>query len=431
MRRKESALTILTVAGIVFRSEIAVLLACHTLYLWLSPRNYLPFRSIVKSGLSGVALGLGLTVPIDTFFWRSPLPIWPELSGFIYNFVEGKSQDWGVEPWHFYFTSAIPRLLFNPILYQICIPYALLTPVVRRPILDVLIPCLSFVTIYSCQPHKEWRFIVYVIPPLLAAASAGASWIWTRRSKKFQYRIISYAILASTLASFAASGAMLVVSRLNYPGADALNRLHSIAGNETGVLRVHMDTLTCMTGVTRFSERRPPPLADIGGPREQGQGTFWLYDKTEDEETLLDAFFWEKVDYAITERPERVPGQWIVLDTIYAFGGMRLVRIAQEDLPRPQEALEAAWGIGFDIWQHVRRMWERRAWDPTVTDDFALLATRLYDTAQGIIATRITTGWWLEMKMEPRLRILQKEHTVTQISDEVNAEDMSHSESID
>ena len=217
--RFSTALALLTFSGVVFRSEIALLLACHTLYLLLAPHIQLPLLTILPAGLSGAVVGLALTVPTDTFFWQTYPPnlLWPELTGFLYNIYHNNAQNWGTQPWHFYFTSALPRLLFNPLLLQICLPFALLMPITRRPACDVLVPNLLFLGIYSFQPHKEWRFIIYIVPPLLAVASASASWIWTRRTKNFMYRIMSLALVASTIATFLASGGMLFVSRLNYP----------------------------------------------------------------------------------------------------------------------------------------------------------------------------------------------------------------------
>ncbi|KAL9102612.1 MAG: hypothetical protein Q9163_002256 [Psora crenata] len=396
-RRHETALVLLTTAGIVFRSEIVILLACRTAYLYLHHHIRLSLFSIVRSGLLGALIGLGLTVPLDTFLWRSPAPLWPELTAFVYNFVHSKSSSWGVSPWHFYFTSALPRILFNPVL-PILILFTLSIPILRRPALDISIPNLLFVVIYSFHPHKEWRFIVYVVPPMLAVASAGASWVWTRRFKTFVYRILALALLASTLASFAASGAMLAVSRLNYPGAEALNRLHELAGNETGVVKVHMDTLSCMTGVTRFLERPAPAL-------EGAERAFWVYDKTEDERKLLDPSFWDGFDYVLAERPDRVVGQWEVLDTIEAFAGIGMVRpdegleMVHQRSVNNQEFAEMAKGL----------LLQERRWGERDGERLRRYIAVLWSRMEIAFRTRVSQGWWVKIKMEPRVRILKRQ----------------------
>ena len=408
--RYSTALTVLTISGIVFRSEIALLLACHTLYLFLSPRIRLPLLTIIPAGLFGAFIGLTLTVPIDTFFWRTypPSPLWPELTGFLYNIYHNNAQNWGAQPWHFYFTSALPRLLFNPLLWQICLPFALLMPITRRPACDVLIPNLLFVAIYSFQPHKEWRFIIYIIPPLLAVASASASWIWTRRAKNFMYRVMSLALVASTLATFLASGGMLFVSRLNYPGGEALSRLHELAENESGVVRVHMDTLACMTGVTRFLEKRPPDLAD--GSWKQGE-VFWVYDKTENQTTLLDPLFWEGVDYALAEDPKLVPGRWEVIDTVSGFAGIGLLRV-REGLEGEKPSLGTLQSFVLsegERWvQTAQDIW-RQGWDEKDILWIQHSCSWIWQMSKSIMRSYITRGWWVEIKMDPRIRILKKE----------------------
>ena len=388
-RRHKFALTLLTIAGVVFRSEIAILLASQTLYLYSRPYIRLPVSSIISAGLLGAFIGLTLTVPIDSFFWQR-WPLWPELTGFIYNIVEKQSSNWGTSAWHFYFTSALPRLLFNPFIYQICLPYTLSIPILRRQALDILIPNLLFLAVYSFQPHKEWRFIIYIIPSILAVASAGASWIWMRRAKSFVYRVLSLALVTSTLASFIASMGMLAVSRLNYPGAEALNRLHGLAGNDTGVVEVHMDTLACMTGVTRFLERAPPALDDA-------QSAFWVYDKTEDEEKLLDPLFWGKFDYALAERPERVIGSWHVLSTVDGYAGVALMR--------PEEGWEQA----IEDVSAMQNLWTASRWR---TDAIGTARKWVNEISvrrlESVVRKFLTSGWWVRMKMEPRIKILKR-----------------------
>lgn len=132
-------------------------------------QHWSPLRSIIPAGLLGLVIGLALTVPIDSFFWQR-FWIWPELIGFIYNVVNKQSVNWGIQPWHFYFTDALPRVLFNRLIILVCLPFTLSIPILRRPALDILIPNLLFIAIYSFQPHKEWRFIVYTIPPINAVA---------------------------------------------------------------------------------------------------------------------------------------------------------------------------------------------------------------------------------------------------------------------
>lgn len=346
----------------------------------------------MPSGLLGLLIGLGLTIPIDSYFWQRPL--WPEFQGFIFNVLHGQSSNWGTQSWHFYFSSAIPRLLFNPLTFNLCIPFTFAVPALRGPALDILIPNLAFVILYSLQPHKEWRFIIYIVPPLLAAAAAGASWIWTRRTKTLTYRILSSALIASTLASFLASFAMLAISRFNYPGAGALNRLHQLAPSSSGIVTVHMDTLTCTTGVTHFMQL----------PSPQHSNTTFHYSKTEDPTTLLSPAFWSHIDYALAESPNAPLGNFTPIATISGFAGVRLLRPEDgvDQMHRligrisTKELVGRWWGDvrgpglgGRDIgvWEKVERSWKY---------------------AQGV-GRWVARGYWVELRMEPRIWVLRRE----------------------
>ncbi|KAL8981171.1 MAG: hypothetical protein Q9177_005656, partial [Variospora cf. flavescens] len=346
--RRKTFLTLLTTTGVIFRSELALLLIPRTLHFLL--RRELSLSQIISSGILGFLIGISITVPIDSLLWQR-FPLWPEFSAFSYNVLHSQSSNWGTSPWHFYLTSALPRLLFNPLTYILCIPLSFTQPALRCAVADLVVPNLAFVLLYSLQPHKEWRFIIYVIPPLLTAAALGANWIWTRRAKTLTNRLLALVLIVSVAGSFAASTLMLAVSRLNYPGADALHRLHALAPTHHApgaMVHVHMDTLACMTGITRFLQLPPPPSpvlplppsppsssssspakpegqqnGDLGSSSSSSSSSsnattslFYIYDKSENETRLLDPLFWARFDWVLAERPERVIGRWVVVDTV-------------------------------------------------------------------------------------------------------------------
>lgn len=408
MSRPQIFLSLVTATGVIFRSELALFLIPHTLVLLVTRR--LSVACIVKFGVLGAFIGLSITVPIDSFFWQR-FPLWPELSAFSYNILHSQSLNWGTSPWYFYFTSALPRLLFNPITYTLCIPLAASQPALRRPVTELVLPNLAFVALYSLQPHKEWRFIIYTILPFLTAAALGANWIWTHRSKSPLYRLLSAALVLSVIGSLAASGIMLAISRLNYPGADALNRLHALVpqhqhqqqsiylggqgGEQRMTVNVHMGTLACMTGITRFQQQQPPPpalppLADLQtnaadverSPESESDFFLIVYDKTDDEAKLLDPVFWLRFDWALAEYPERVIGKWEVVDTVEAYAGLEFLRPGAGDGD----------GGGDRGMEDVVRMVKQREW-------------RLLER----YGRMVTGGWWARVRMEPRISILKRQ----------------------
>lgn len=378
-------LFLLTFAGVVFRAEIAVLVFGISFFLAIV--NTSTIRSvIVPAGLVGFLAGLTVTVTVDSYFWQQ-FPAWPELQGFYYNTILGKSSDWGVSPPSYYYTNAIPKLMMNPMTYLTLIPLAISQPATRSRSLALILPSVVFVFIYSFLPHKEWRFIIYIVPALTAVASVGASWIWSRRAKGFLYRLLAGLLILSTAASFAASASLLTVSRLNYPGGEAVTRLRDIvASNEHGhTVRVHADNLACQTGLTRFLEDRSANTTNVVG---DSATPLWVFDKTDDAQKLLDPLFWDSFDYAVAEHPERAIGKWQIVDVVRGYAGIRIVR---PGMMLDQRSLEERFQTGTVL---KLSPWEER-W------------IAIAEWARH----RLTRGWWIMVRMEPKLRILRRQKT--------------------
>lgn len=471
-RRYSLAIYLLVLSSIIFRSELALLLATQLLYLLIKP--LISLQTIIPIGLHSAAIALAISIPVDSYFWQRP--IWPELAGFFYNAIQGHSADWGTSPFHAYFTSFLPKLLLNPVIPLLLIPSALYFPATRRSALGLSVPSLAFIAIYSLQPHKEARFIIYVVPPLTACAALGANYIFTRRSRSVLNRLLSLLIIVSLTVSFLASTAMLGISSLNYPGGEALFRLHQIvastaAEHERGTVNVHMDVLACMTGISRFQQDSPSPpfshrLARLTRFAPQASSRLsasssnttnttttaaaaaaaathtpeatsrvkYRYDKTEDANALLDPAFWLRFDYVLTERPETVIGKWEVADTVYGYAGMEILR--------PGAVFASAVG---DEGREVGRAWEEMGGGrggggggggggdggSSLADDddgagnrgstsnanaLGVLET-FYDDAErmglyGAVregARRwVTRGWWVGPRMEAKIRILKR-----------------------
>ena len=374
------SLALLTIAGIIFRSELAIFIATHTTFLFLTGRATLR-RDIIRAGLIGVIIGLTATVVVDSFFWQS-FPLWPELAAFKFNVLFGQASAWGTHPWHFYFTNALPRLLLNPLTYLLGIPISLLQSSTRISATSIFLPSLAFVAIYSIQPHKEWRFIIYTIPSLTAASALGASYIWIRRAKSIIYRLLSTALVLSTLASFALSALVLLpASAANYPGAHALRILQRI--DSTPDLNIYMGNLACQTGVTRFLEQ--PPNTNTNMPFQS-----WIYDKTEDEGLkAAGPSFWSRFDYVLVEPGEEEDQvragiedrAWEVVRVVDGFAGVKVIRPG-EGAEGVVEKSVLSWVVG----ERADGVWD---WVSEIARSF-------------------TRGWWAEVRMEPRVKILRR-----------------------
>ncbi|KAF7931884.1 uncharacterized protein EAE98_004620 [Botrytis deweyae] len=416
-------------AGVVFRSEIALLLFTQLAYLLVLSR--ISLKTIIPAGIQSAILALAVSVPIDSYFWQKPL--WPELAGFYFNAIQGKSSEWGTSPFVHYFTSLLPRLLMNPLIILLLHPLALTLPATKHTSKDLIVPSLLFVAIYSLQPHKESRFIIYVVPPLTAAASLSASYIWTRRSKSWLYTFGSLALLGSVALSFVASSAILMISSLNYPGGDALSQLHThilkdlsrsprTQRTQERNISIHMDVLSCMTGITRFQQYPSLPLRF-----PQNQNITLNYDKTEDSPELGEAAFWMKFDYALMEEPGLAIGKWDVLDTVFAYAGIEILRPG--DGSSFSERLEGVYRANNIT---VRKEGEAPSAEDVKSieqdgtqnvkggregNGFLDLKTKLMFEEMNKFGTYnllrdagrlVTGGWWIGPRMEGRIRILRR-----------------------
>jgi alpha-1,6-mannosyltransferase len=264
----------------------------------------------------------------------------------------------------------------------------------RKQSLDLLVPLLSFVGLYSFLPHKEWRFIIYVIPGLTGVAAAGASWIWTRRAKSIVYTALSLALVGSVLLSFAASTTILALSSLNYPGGNALHILHhGIEHPQKPHLNVYFDNLACQTGVTRFleSHRGPQTVLDVLEAQDTLPKKAWSYDKTEDPSALLDPMFWAKFDYVLAERPEKVIGSWAVAHVVYGLGGVRVLKPGQMSGSPVEPVYDGATKV-------------------TVRQDWSEKFAEGWKALEGMFRESLLRGYWAEVRMEPKIRILVNQH---------------------
>ena len=289
-------------ACIVFRCDM-LLLALPCLLTLLATRR-LSVSRLLAAGVAASLPSIALTVLVDSHYWRRWL--WPELSVLLYNNpVEGQYEAWGVSPWHFYFTSALPRGLLGTALL---VPLGLLDrPRLSLPVrvewrsVLLLLPALLFVCLYSLLAHKELRFILPAFPLFTAVAAVGLLNLLrllqtstTNQHKKTDSSTTatsspSHADVYASAALLLLSAAVLGVSFLfacfslyasahNYPGGAAFHRFHALLppANHTSphpaaVPSVHLSNLACTSGVSRWGEER----------RGDGGGGGVVYDKRE------------------------------------------------------------------------------------------------------------------------------------------------------
>eukprot|EP00002_Diphylleia_rotans_P020171 TRINITY_DN3912_c0_g1_i2.p1 TRINITY_DN3912_c0_g1~~TRINITY_DN3912_c0_g1_i2.p1 ORF type:complete len:485 (+),score=95.69 TRINITY_DN3912_c0_g1_i2:718-2172(+) len=270
----ETTIALLAFTSVVFRSEVAILaipIIAHGLY----KKRVTLMKTIIFGILSSLG-SLALTVSIDSFMWGRLT--WPEGESFYFNIVEGKNIDWGVMPIYWYFVSALPRLLL------FTLPLVPMGIKLDSRMKFITAPAAFYLIVYSFVPHKEARFIFYIIPLLNLASAVSLGWLYRNMEKQ---RKKLYLACAAVVLSGIVSFAFIIASSHNYPGGRAMQTLHVKEGpkilSDEGPLvmpYVHIDSAAAMTGISRFLEQPAP----------------WSYSK--DEKT--DQF--DRFTHLITER---------------------------------------------------------------------------------------------------------------------------------
>ncbi|KAK9450824.1 Alg9-like mannosyltransferase family-domain-containing protein [Limtongia smithiae] len=259
------AITVLTFTAVVFRSELIILSA--TVALTALFRRQVSIAGMILSGLYGLLSGIVLSSTVDSYFWNFPLL--PEAYGFYFNVILGRAAEWGVSPWYDYFTVQIPKLQLNPATVSLAAAACI---VQGRRVVPMLLPYALYVAVYSVQPHKEWRFVVYVSPMVTLAGAVGAAWLSDRMRKSKIVLLGTVGIALSSAMTLVLSLAMLGVSSTNYPGGDAVMALNrGITSEGLSDITVHLDVPTLMTGATLFTFERENAV---------------VYDKTENADEL-------------------------------------------------------------------------------------------------------------------------------------------------
>ncbi|KAF0971619.1 hypothetical protein FDP41_009842 [Naegleria fowleri] len=254
----KSMFFLLGFTAVVFRSDVFVLIV-PLAFLCLSTQQIHLFSGIWV-GVTSIVSGVIYSILVDSYFWRRF--IWPEGEVFLYNTVENKSIHWGALPFHWYFTSALPRSLLCALTF---IPFSLGglkrsrsesndTTKISKLVLIGTMFCgaLLFVILYSFLPHKELRFIFYALPLFNLVAAIGLSSLLSGNIVK-----IAFATLLLTGSLFSSS-LFLHVSSLNYYGAGGLMKLHDYldnSRNSTEPVLIHMDAHVTMNGVSQYLYR--------------------------------------------------------------------------------------------------------------------------------------------------------------------------------
>ncbi|KAK3745560.1 hypothetical protein RRG08_040235 [Elysia crispata] len=239
---------------IIFRFDVVMFLGLIALKELAIGRVGL-FRFVSTTIIAGICL-LGLTVFVDSFFWKRWL--WPEGEVMWFNTVLNKSSEWGTSPFLWYFYSVLPRALGATL---VLVPVGVY---LTRHVTVLLWPALGYVILFSLLPHKELRFIIYTFPVFNTVAACALAMLWQSKEKSLLRKLLALGSSCLILGNVIITSGFLYVAHNNYPGGGAIRTLHHLESYEKDI-HVHIDVFTAQTGVTRF------------GQLHQN----WIYNKTE------------------------------------------------------------------------------------------------------------------------------------------------------
>lgn len=335
----QTAAALIVFGTAIFRCDLLLLLGSIGLS-WLFRRE-LSIPTALKIGILTGIVSLVFTTPLDSILWQRP--IWPEGEVFYFNTILGKSSEWGLSPWHWYFTSALPKSMLSTIflvplsVFRIVENFVAMERKWRQPTanatkvilvdkqwLQYIAPILGFVVMYSFLGHKEMRFIFPAIPMLNLGAAVGMSKLTqiafpvslTNKDKEFFVSYIGRIGFACGLLSMgltlAASLLFVLTSKENYSGGDALRELSLHIQNVVSTSEdrpsphVHIDVAAAMSGVSLFGQR----AAQAATP-----GIEWTFSKDGYEEGKQ-ASGYEEFTHMLSEDPNIVPAsQFTVIHT--------------------------------------------------------------------------------------------------------------------
>ncbi|KAJ7099376.1 glycosyltransferase family 22 protein [Mycena belliarum] len=268
-----TSIALLAFSAVVFRAELAPLLAAFALQsIFL---GHASFRRVCTVGAISTLASIALTVSIDSYFWGQPY-LWPEWHSIYFNVVEGKSADWGTSPVHAYLTAHLPKLLLTALPLSF---FGAFSSAPRR-LLPLLVPGLALVGAMSAIGHKEWRFIVYVVPTWNVIAARGLNTMVSYRKSAFVGRLLFLGACGALLANTLATGLLTAAATRNYPGGAAMALLNARGGEFTAPVKAHIGNLALQSGASLFTLVHAPPHPSFL-PLPPAPNASWVYDRSD------------------------------------------------------------------------------------------------------------------------------------------------------
>lgn len=264
-RQYSKAVIFIAASVLIFRFDTGLFYGILLIDAIIIRKQVSLFR-VLQVGIPAGLLCIILTVSIDSFFWGRL--VWPELYGAYYNIWLNKSSEWGSLPFFWYIYQCLPKVLM--------ISSVLILLSEHKVTRDYMMPTLAFIVTFSFLPHKELRFVLFIVPFINMCIASGWTVVHYYIDNLLRHRrwlagvIFSWLLFGTLGVNLGMSYVMSRASSHNYPGGQAalslgmtkelldmsINSLkeqkHSHLTDVRSDAAVYVDNLAAQTGLTRF-----------------------------------------------------------------------------------------------------------------------------------------------------------------------------------
>jgi len=156
-----NAIKVVCYVAVILRSEVALFLFPLCLgYLFIYKGDLF---KLLRTGIIHCFIALFITLAPDSIFWKHwGRLVWPELTAFVFNVIDGNSSHWGEREFWYYFQRLPNMVGLYPVLMWVLFGLGIFKH--RNKMIFPSIISVFYIIIYSFLPHKEERFITYTIP---------------------------------------------------------------------------------------------------------------------------------------------------------------------------------------------------------------------------------------------------------------------------
>ncbi|KAI9330015.1 Alg9-like mannosyltransferase family-domain-containing protein [Zopfochytrium polystomum] len=196
-RRELLSLSIAAFACILRPTNVVIWLVMGTDRL--ARLNWMGRTSLISRAIAVSILAVAISVAVDSAYYGE----WTlaPLNFFYFNVARDIATFYGSNPWHWYLSQGVPLVFFTHTPFVVWAAFAPNPPDSTRIATRLVV---ATVAVYSALPHKEFRFVMPLLPVVCVEAGR-ALHAWRvdaaeRRRPRFFWTAIGFTVLLNALA---------------------------------------------------------------------------------------------------------------------------------------------------------------------------------------------------------------------------------------